>query len=132
MGIIRFSDDHGTEWSEVRDLVSPERGQTFSSAELESLVRIHHAGDDDEPQLFEVRHPPNTDLEPHAHSEDEIIFVIEGDLRVGRRTVGPGSAVLIGSDTLYRLRVGASGVRYLNFRSRAASYLTADDIAHPQ
>jgi quercetin dioxygenase-like cupin family protein len=81
-------------------------------------VRNMHPGGDDELQLFEATLPPSTEAESHAHLTDEIIYVVEGELVLGARTLGPGDSVFIGAETLYAFKAGPNGLRYLNFRGR--------------
>jgi quercetin dioxygenase-like cupin family protein len=86
-------------------------------------------GGTDELQLLEVHLPAHAEVRPHAHSLDEIIVVIEGELRFGARTCGPGSSVYIGADTLYGFRAGPEGVTYRNFRSQGgANYQSKDEF----
>ena len=53
----------------------------------------------------------------HSHSEDEIIFVTEGQIRLGARLYGPGTAVAIAADTLYSFTTGPKGLSFVNFRA---------------
>jgi hypothetical protein len=53
----------------------------------------------------------------HSHSEDEIIFVIDGEIRLGNRLYGPGTAVAIAADTLYSFTTGPDGLSFINFRA---------------
>ena len=55
----------------------------------------------------------------HAHSEDEIIFVTHGAMRLGDRLFGPGTALAIAADTFYSFTPGPDGVRFINFRPGA-------------
>jgi hypothetical protein len=52
----------------------------------------------------------------HSHSEDEAIFVVEGQLRLGNRLYGPGTAVSIAARTFYTFNSGPQGLKYINFR----------------
>ena len=58
----------------------------------------------------------------HSHTQDEIIYVIEGNLRLGKRTLGPGSVLLIQRDTQYQFQAGEDGVQFLNTRPGPAEY----------
>ena len=78
---------------------------------------FHHPGSDTEMQLFEVSFPPNHELEAHAHGADEIIYVLEGTVVLGARELGVGSSVFIPGQTLYGLKAGPDGLRFLNFRA---------------
>ena len=53
----------------------------------------------------------------HSHTEDEIIFVTAGSMRLGARLVGPGTALAIATDTLYSFRPGPEGLSFVNFRA---------------
>ncbi|MBV1687676.1 hypothetical protein KRR38_08300 [Novosphingobium sp. G106] len=55
----------------------------------------------------------------HSHSEDEIIFVIDGEIRLGNKLYGPGTAVAIAADTLYSFTTGPKGLSFINFRAGA-------------
>lgn len=52
----------------------------------------------------------------HSHTEDEVVFVVGGQLRLGNRLFGPGTAVSIAARTLYNFFSGPEGVTYVNFR----------------
>jgi len=53
----------------------------------------------------------------HLHSEDEIIFVTSGQIRLGNRLFDAGTAVAIAADTLYSLSAGPDGMSFINFRA---------------
>lgn len=53
----------------------------------------------------------------HSHSEDEIIVVLAGSMRLGNKLVGPGTALAIAADTLYSFTPGPEGLSFVNFRS---------------
>ena len=59
---------------------------------------------------------PNSAAEPHSHTEDEVIYIIEGSLTVGDRTCGPGTVISMERGTEYGFTVGQEGVRFLNIR----------------
>lgn len=54
----------------------------------------------------------------HSHSEDEIIVVLSGRMRLGAKLVGPGTALAIAADTLYSFTAGPEGLSFVNFRAR--------------
>lgn len=53
----------------------------------------------------------------HSHTEDEIIFVTDGQIRLGSRLCGPGTALAIAADTLYSFTAGPEGLSFVNFRA---------------
>ncbi len=58
----------------------------------------------------------------HSHSEDEIIFVRQGELCTGNRHFGPGAALSIAANTKYGFGVGPDGLSFVNFRASAPTY----------
>ena len=53
----------------------------------------------------------------HSHTEDEIIFVIDGEIRLGSKLYGAGTALAIAADTLYGFTAGPLGLSFVNFRA---------------
>lgn len=53
----------------------------------------------------------------HCHSENEVIFVLGGAMRLGRKLVGPGTAIAIAAETMYGFTPGPEGLHFLNFRA---------------
>jgi len=53
----------------------------------------------------------------HSHSEDEIIFVTAGQIRLGTKLYGPGTSLAIAADTLYSFTPGPEGLSFVNFRA---------------
>ncbi|MBW8785577.1 MAG: hypothetical protein JF593_13225 [Novosphingobium sp.] len=69
----------------------------------------------------------------HAHPENEIIFVIEGRMRVGGRMLEPGTALAIAADTLYGFAPGPEGVGFITFRpttTHAIRFARDNEYAH--
>lgn len=52
----------------------------------------------------------------HSHSEDEIIVVTHGAMRLGQRLFGPGTAIAIARDTMYSFTPGPEGLAFVNYR----------------
>jgi quercetin dioxygenase-like cupin family protein len=100
----------------TRDVATEERRPYLTDDELDTVVRTHHPGSETELQMFEVTVGPNASIAPHAHEADEIIYVVEGELLLGNRSLGTGSSVHIPGNTLYAFRSGPAGLRFLNFR----------------
>ncbi|MDE2405671.1 MAG: hypothetical protein KGM17_13470 [Sphingomonadales bacterium] len=72
----------------------------------------------------------------HCHSEDEIIFVIDGEIRLGNRISGPGTALFIAAGTMYAFLPGPAGLHFINFRAarpgdiRFARGQVVDEVAY--
>ncbi|WP_420640109.1 hypothetical protein [Candidatus Poriferisocius sp.] len=66
----------------------------------------------------------------HSHSQDELIHVLRGEIRIGRRRVGVGDTLWVASDRRYRLVSGEEGMCFLNYR-RDASMMTSPTYDEP-
>ena len=53
---------------------------------------------------------------PHYHTQDEIIFVVEGNMVLGRKAHGPGTALAIDANTVYGFGMDEPGMAFINFR----------------
>jgi hypothetical protein len=62
----------------------------------------------------------------HSHSAHEVIFVRAGEIRLGHRLHGPGTALAIAADTKYGFRSGPHGLSLVNFRGAPSTYVSAD------
>jgi hypothetical protein len=71
---------------------------------------------------------PDADVETdvHSHSEDEVIFVRAGSIRLGNRVHGPGTALAIAANTKYGFFSGRAGLSLVNFRGASPTYTSAD------
>lgn len=66
---------------------------------------------------------PGGGAKPHSHSQDEVMYVLEGELQMGARRCGPGTVIYIEKDTQYGFTAGPEGVRFLNVRPGLATYI---------
>jgi hypothetical protein len=57
----------------------------------------------------------------HSHSEDEVIFITRGAIRLGQKLFPAGTAVAIAADTLYAIGPGPEGMSFINFRAGTPS-----------
>ena len=129
MGTVRIVETNSIAWQRVHEAVAPDVAARMSEAERNGDVRILHSGSGGELQLFEANIAPNDEVSLHAHEADEIIYILEGELQIGRKRLGPGASVFIGGQTLYGFKAGPSGVRFLNFRGEAnTSFITREEF----
>ena len=63
---------------------------------------------------------PSRAVPAHSHSADEVIYILEGELKVGQRVCSVGTVLFIEKDTAYSFTVGEQGVRFLNVRNAPA------------
>lgn len=61
--------------------------------------------------------PDDLTVGVHSHSEDEIIFVVSGAIRLGRKLFPAGTAIAIPAETLYSFTAGPDGLAFVNFRA---------------
>jgi hypothetical protein len=73
--------------------------------------------------LHETTLAPAGEVPLHAHSEDEIIVVLEGELLFGPRVLGTLGALAIPRQAHYSFRAGPGGLVFINFRPRSPTYL---------
>ncbi len=59
----------------------------------------------------------------HSHSQDELIHVLRGEIRIGSLAAGPGASIFIAANQRYQFRAGPDGFAFLNYR-RAGSEMT--------
>ncbi len=73
------------------------------------------------PQVFLVEHGANHVARAHSHTEDEVIFVLEGEMWVGDQHCPAGTAIYMEKDTVYGpLATKEKPVKFLNVRQRKA------------
>lgn len=69
---------------------------------------------------------PDNETVLHSHSEDEIIFVRKGAIRLGNKLYPEGTALFIAADTKYGFHSGPEGLCFVNFRVSSPTYTSAD------
>jgi hypothetical protein len=69
---------------------------------------------------------PDEPVDVHSHSEDEVIFVTGGSIRLGNAVHGPGAALFVAADTNYGFSTGPDGLTFVNFRPSSPTYTSAD------
>ena len=65
---------------------------------------------------------PEYEAAIHCHSEDEIIYIIDGAMIIGGRMRNAGTVIFMEKETDYNFTVGAKGVRFLEMRPGRAQY----------
>src|SRR5882757_2931996 len=129
MPAIHFFDPADTAFMKAAAVYPDSLKEQLTAAEVsDTQVRLHH-GAPGKLQLFEIALEPGLEISAHAHADDEIVVVVEGELHFGRRVCGPGASFFIPGNTLYGFRAGPEGCRYLNFRAQADStFFSKEDI----
>lgn len=124
---IRKAED--SEWLAVGEVAVEPLRSKFSPGELVSHVKIQQPGDAERPQLLNFRFPPDVFVGPHGHDEDEIIYVLSGEMHFGAEILRPGSSLSVSGGAIYSFRSGPEGLEILNFRPRYdMTYWTAAEL----
>ena len=55
---------------------------------------------------------PDKLIPAHSHDQDEVIFIVEGELTIGDGTHGPGTVIFIERNTEYSFTTGKKGLKY--------------------
>jgi len=76
--------------------------------------------------------PPLWPVVPHYHTEDEIIVVTQGEIRLGRVGYGPGAVLAVDAETRYAFSSGEDGLSFINYRPASPVYVMADHSRPPQ
>jgi hypothetical protein len=63
--------------------------------------------------------------EPHSHTQDELIYLIGGDISLGSYHLDPGESIAIPANVRYRFESGDAGYRFLNFSADKSGYVSA-------
>jgi hypothetical protein len=73
------------------------------------------------------RYTPGNRGRPHEHSEDEILFLVEGGISLGSQQVPLDHAVFVPANTRYAVNCGAVKHAFLNYRAHASTQLVEGD-----
>ncbi len=75
------------------------------------------------PWIYILNLQPDAKVEPHAHSQDEVFMILEGDLTMNGQRCGPGTLISTTAHKEYAFDVGHDGVRFLNIRRGSADLI---------
>jgi hypothetical protein len=70
--------------------------------------------------FFEVTRRQERTGRPHSHSADEIIYLVEGTIKLGALSLTPGTSLCIPGGVRYAEGAGPDGAVFLNFRREAS------------
>ena len=68
---------------------------------------------------------------PHTHTEDELIYVMDGSIVMGKQEYCAGTCLAIPGKVHYSVTTGANGVKFLNYR-RDASIQEYGKVKEPE
>jgi quercetin dioxygenase-like cupin family protein len=58
----------------------------------------------------------------HTHSQDEILYLLHGEITLGSQTLHPGDAIMVAADQPYAFHSGPDGFGFLNYRRDASMH----------
>jgi hypothetical protein len=99
---------------------------TWRSGSLEGVHAIWFADsacDTCRAAFFTVSSPDAHEGPAHTHTQDEIIYLLGGGIRMGATTYGAGTTLCIPGEMRYKFRGEEGGHRFLNWR-RGTSFQT--------
>lgn len=67
----------------------------------------------DMPNMQRTEYLPHHHEPPHSHPEDEVLFVLSGELFFGRDRLGFGDVIYVARDTTYSLRTEEAGASFV-------------------
>jgi quercetin dioxygenase-like cupin family protein len=65
------------------------------------------------PNMQRTRYEPRHFEPPHSHPEDEVIYMLSGNLAFGNQELSFGDALFIPKNTRYSLRAGDAGAEFV-------------------
>ncbi|MBI3302439.1 MAG: hypothetical protein HYZ72_10250 [Deltaproteobacteria bacterium] len=129
MGMVKFVNPEEPQWIVVES-PSKDNPQVPEAEKVPLEVKVYYSGGKEHlehPELVEMRSQPGTIAQPHAYDGHAVMYGLEGELRFGQRTYGPGSVIFVEKDTPYAFRVGDQVNRVLLFRPRGGvKYIPAE------
>jgi quercetin dioxygenase-like cupin family protein len=80
--------------------------------------------------LLGVRYGPNAVVDRHKHDVAQIVVVLEGEIRQGRKVFRPGAGYYTPPGMPYKIVAGPEGARLVEFRASPLNFRTEwlDDV----
>jgi len=101
--------DADKEWEQV----SPSWQAKYAEEDRGLRFKRLLAGSPGMPNMQRTEYMPNHHEPPHSHPEDEVLFVLSGELFSGREKLVYGDAIYVAKDTTYSLRTETEGASFV-------------------
>ncbi len=112
MGKVVVKKEQDSAWEPIQGMPEVDRRFVFD-------------GKEGMPEVFLIRRDASFVGPVHSHSQNEIIYILEGDVTVGEEHCPTGTVLYVEKDTMYGpLRSGPDGVTFLNIRPTMAGTST--------
>jgi hypothetical protein len=80
-----------------------------------------------------TRYDPGFIIARHAHKSDALIFILEGEVRIGERNCPPGTLVVLEKDTFFGpLVAGPQGCTFLESYAGDVASVHEDEVSYQQ
>lgn len=91
----------------------------MTDSDKHTKVKTHFPGNEAKLSLMEINETPNGQATLHSHAQEEIFYVLEGEMRFGQHVCKAGDSINIAANTQYTFKTGPEGCRYLKFTASA-------------
>ena len=109
MPSLIISHDADADWNEVRD-DWPGKAKADEPGLIYKRLMPRETG---MPNVHHIRYDANHFEPPHSHDEDEVFYIVAGEMGVGTRKLTPGDSVFIGRNTRYSATAGPEGCDFV-------------------
>jgi hypothetical protein len=115
---VQYIDTDAMGWSEV----TKDWPGKVGAGEPDVRFKPFEIGSQAVPRGQLVEYEPGHVEKPHSHSENEILFIFDGDATIGGERVSPGTLVYIDGGTTYGpIESGVNGTRFLRLHLAGSS-----------
>jgi quercetin dioxygenase-like cupin family protein len=124
MAEIMLIRDEAEPWQEVPDFWKAKQKPGNPGLRFKTLIPQGAAS----ANMQRTEYFPGHHEAPHSHPEDEILFILSGQIHFGRDVLGEGDAIFVPKDKTYSLHTGDSGCTFVRvgLSSHASSMSEAD------
>ena len=129
MSEIMLIRDEAEPWQEVPDFWLAKQKPGNPGLRFKTLIPQGAAS----ANMQRTEYFPGHHEAPHSHPEDEILFILKGQIHFGRDVLGEGDAIFVPKDKTYSLHTGDTGCTFVRVGlSSHATSMSAEDVAAAQ
>ena len=129
MSEIMLIRDEAQPWQEVPEFWQAKQKPGNPGLRFKTLIAQGSAS----ANMQRTEYFPGHHEAPHSHPEDEILFILKGQIHFGRDVLGEGDAIFVPKDKTYSLHTGDSGCTFVRVGlSSHASSMSEADLAAAQ
>jgi quercetin dioxygenase-like cupin family protein len=126
MAEIMLIRDEAEPWQEVPDFWKAKQKDGDPGLRFKVLIPQGAASCN----MQRTQYYPGHHEAPHKHPEDEILYILEGQIQFGRDVLGAGDAIFVPRDKVYSLHTGDAGCTFVRVGlSNHQSSMSEEDLA---